>query len=92
MQGRVPLSSLTPSHMQGAEPALPAPSCRTLSPPPTHPPPPPGTIPACLSNLTNLEYLELDDNQLYGTIPESLCMIGPSLIYLLLYENKLTGA
>ena len=89
MQGRAPLSSLTPSHMQGAEPALPAPSCRT---PLTHPPPPPGTIPACLSNLANLEYLFLDTNSLRGTIPESLCTIGPSLTDLALAINELTGA
>ena len=57
-----------------------------------HPPPPSGTIPACLSNFTNLNYLDLTTNSLRGTIPESLCTIGPSLIRLLLYENELTGA
>ena len=90
MQGRTPLSSLTPSHMQGAEPALPAPSCRTPLTP-TRPPPPSGTIPACLSNFTNLEVLQLNRNSLRGTIPESLCTIGPSLSYLDLAINKLTG-
>ena len=91
MQGRAPLSSLTPSHMQGAEPALPAPSCRTPPTLPTHPPPPSGTIPACLSNFTNLKYLLLSTNSLRGTIPESLCTIGPSLTQLVLAVNNLTG-
>ena len=91
MQGRAPLSSLTPSRMQGAEPALPAHSCRTPLTPP-YPPPPSGTIPACLSNLANLEYLQLQVNSLRGTIPESLCTIGPSLTDLYLAINKLTGA
>ena len=79
--------------MQGAEPALPAPSPAARFPPPsTHPPPPPGTIPACLSNFTNLHWLELQENSLRGTIPESLCTIGPSLTHLNLLDNKLTGA
>ena len=78
--------------MQGAEPALPAPSCRTPLTPTTHPPPPSGTIPACLSNFTNLEWLELQENSLRGTIPESLCTIGPSLTLLYLYTNELSGA
>ena len=34
----------------------------------------------------------LPGNQLYGTIPESLCNIGPSLTYLILDTNELTGA
>ena len=60
--------------------------------PPTHPPPPSGTIPACLSNLTNLDTLTLNQNSLIGTIPESLCTIDSSLKILWLYANKLTGA
>ena len=75
--------------MQGAGRTLPAPSCRT---PLTHPPPPSGTIPACLSSFTNLVYLNLQQNSLRGTIPESLCMIGPFLNQLGLYVNELTGA
>ena len=59
------------------------------------PPPPPtaeGTIPDCIgSNLTSLEWLELQTNDLHGTIPESLCLIGDSLTYLALNENGLTG-
>ena len=78
--------------MQGAEPALPAPSCRTPLTHPSTPPPPSGTIPACLSNFTNLDWLELWGNSLRGTIPESLCTIGPSFTILDLSLNKLTGA
>ena len=59
------------------------------------PPPPPtakGTIPDCFgSDLTRLEVLELDTNDLHGTIPESLCLIGDSLVHLNLYENDLSG-
>ena len=33
----------------------------------------------------------LDQNNLHGTIPQSLCLIGDSLINLILYENDLTG-
>ena len=39
-----------------------------------------------------LTILSIVGNQLYGTIPESLCTIGPSCSYLYLYDNKLTGA
>ena len=78
--------------MQGAEPALPAPFPAARLPPLTHPPPPSGTIPACLSNFTNLYWLELQENSLRGTIPESLCTIGPSLTDLSLSVNELSGA
>ena len=79
--------------MQGAKPTRPAPSCRRpLIHPHTHPPAASGTIPACLSNFTNLEWLALDGNSLRGTIPESLCTIGPFLIHLDLDTNELTGA
>ena len=33
----------------------------------------------------------LGPNKLDGTIPQSLCLIGDSLIYLLLNDNDLTG-
>ena len=59
------------------------------------PPPPPtaeGTIPDCIgSKLTSLEDLVLNTNDLHGTIPSSLCLIGDSLTYLTLYQNGLTG-
>ena len=59
------------------------------------PPPPPtaeGTIPDCIgSDLTSLEWLELNTNDLYGPIPESLCLIGDSFVHLLLYDNDLSG-
>ena len=52
----------------------------------------PGTIPDCIgTELTSLEKLELQHNSLDSTIPESLCEIGESLIYLYLYSNALTG-
>ena len=52
----------------------------------------PGTIPDCIgTNLTSLEWLELEKNKLDGTIPESLCEIGKSLTELTLYSNSLTG-
>ena len=76
----------------GSRARTPCPLLPHVSHPPTHPPPPSGTIPACLSNFTNLEWLWLQDNSLRGTIPESLCTIGPSLIYLTFNFNELTGA
>ena len=51
-----------------------------------------GSVPLCLGNLTSLEDLQLSGNHLRGPVPESLCQIGPSLIYLLLFDNELTGA
>ena len=60
--------------------------------PPPLPPTAEGTIPDCIgSDLTSLEWLSLNTNDLHGTIPESLCLIGDSLVYLLLYENDLSG-
>ena len=60
--------------------------------PPLPPPTAEGTIPDCIgSDLTSLERLELSTNDLHGTIPESLCLIGDSLVYLVLYENTLSG-
>ena len=51
-----------------------------------------GTIPDCIgSDLISLTGLELDQNKLDGTIPQSLCLIGDSLTYLVLYDNDLTG-
>ena len=51
-----------------------------------------GTIPDCIgSDLTSLEWLELQQNKLDGTIPQSLCLIGDSLTHLDLYDNDLTG-
>ena len=38
-----------------------------------------------------MEMLGIHENKLDGTIPESLCEIGESLIDLLLYTNALTG-
>ena len=35
--------------------------------------------------------LELNENKLDGTIPQSLCLIGDSLTYLVLDLNDLTG-
>ena len=59
--------------------------------------PPPnglGTIPDCIgSKLTGLQYLELNNNKLTGTIPQSLCLIGDSLtVSLFLYSNHLKGS
>ena len=52
----------------------------------------PGIIPDCIgTDLTSLELLELTENKLVGTIPESLCEIGESLTELTLYSNSLTG-
>ena len=54
--------------------------------------PKPGTIPDCIgTDLTSLEVLELSDNKLDGTIPESLCEIGESLTDLELFSDALTG-
>ena len=50
-----------------------------------------GSVPPCLGNLTSLEWLELNSNDLHGTIPESLCLIGDTLVYLVLYQNDLSG-
>ena len=36
-------------------------------------------------------HLELDQNKLDGTIPQSLCLIGDSLTDLSLADNDLTG-
>ena len=48
-----------------------------------------GTIPA-FSNLTNLQYLYLDDNSLSGAVPHSFSNLM-SLQTLLLYNNRLTS-
>ncbi|KAL6004733.1 hypothetical protein ACLOJK_005288 [Asimina triloba] len=42
------------------------------------------------SNLTNLEYLDISDNNLNGIIPSSLFLL-PSLRFLMLWGNQLTG-
>ena len=38
-----------------------------------------------------MKVLELQQNKLDGTIPQSLCLIGDSLTVLYLYGNDLTG-
>ena len=51
-----------------------------------------GTIPDCLGeNQRWLSTISLEHNDLHGTIPESLCLIGDSLVALVLYENDLSG-
>ncbi|XP_043693343.1 polygalacturonase inhibitor 1-like [Telopea speciosissima] len=47
-----------------------------------------GPIPSFLGQLTNLVYLELNFNQLSGSIPESL---GKSISWLILSDNQLSG-
>ena len=49
-----------------------------------------GTLPSELSDLTNLERLELPDNQLRGTIPSDLSNLS-NLRTLWLSRNQLTG-
>ena len=51
-----------------------------------------GTIPDCLGeDQPRLSTISLEFNDLHSTIPESLCLIGDSLVYLLLYQNDLSG-
>ncbi|KAI8905436.1 hypothetical protein EDD86DRAFT_249036 [Gorgonomyces haynaldii] len=49
-----------------------------------------GTIPAGLSALSGLVYLDLEDNQLTGPIPPELSQIS-TLLYIRLTNNKLSG-
>ncbi|XP_031118474.1 putative receptor-like protein kinase At3g47110 [Ipomoea triloba] len=50
-----------------------------------------GNIPKEYGNLTQLEWLELNNNHLTGAIPKELC-VSSSLSYLFLYSNILSGA
>ena len=38
-----------------------------------------------------MKYLSLHDNELYGTIPETICTVGNSLVNLVLFQNELSG-
>ena len=49
-----------------------------------------GSIPSEIGNLTNLEYLRLDNNQLTGEIPPEIGNLT-NLTHLYLNSNELTG-
>ena len=48
------------------------------------------SIPATIGNLTELEWLILDNNELSGVVPSELCQLT-KLTTLFLYENNLTN-
>jgi Leucine-rich repeat (LRR) protein len=50
-----------------------------------------GTIPPELGILTDLTYLDLSKNMLFGSIPEKIYDLTTQLEYVYLYQNQLTG-
>ena len=51
-----------------------------------------GTIPSCIyTNFSELDHLQLDMNELVGTISDSICGLGDSFTSLELAVNRLSG-
>ena len=48
-----------------------------------------GTIPETIANLTNLEYLNISDNQLSGNFPYNFCVENSKLNEIIINNNKL---